>query len=70
MSMAEKFRHSNSNRREESRVRSQSRKFEMKKRAAVINHIEFERHHGYESANPQLHKETVKTDLDKGIENA
>jgi hypothetical protein len=50
MSMAEKFRHSNINRREESKVRSLHRKYEMKKMAAVVNHIDYERHHGFESA--------------------
>lgn len=49
MSMTEKSRHSNANRREESKERSQSRKYAMKKSATVINHIDFERHHGFES---------------------
>lgn len=50
MSMAEKSRHNNANRKEESRARSQNRKYEMKKMATVVNHVDYERHHGYESA--------------------
>lgn len=52
--MAEKFRHSNSNRRKESKLRSQFRKYAMKKSATVINHIEYERHHGFESTKHKI----------------
>jgi hypothetical protein len=50
MSMAEKYRHSHLNHREESKARSNARKYEMKKMAVVVNHVEYERHHGFESA--------------------
>ena len=50
MSMAEKSRHSNANRKEGSRARSQNHKYEMKKMATVVNHVDYERHHGFESA--------------------
>jgi hypothetical protein len=52
MSKAAKFRHTNANR-EESKERSQVRKYEMKKQVAVINHINYERHHGFESTKHQ-----------------
>jgi hypothetical protein len=47
MSMAERKRHQ---RKGESRERSVHRKYEDKKMAAVVNHVTYERHHGYESA--------------------
>lgn len=47
MSMAEKRRHQ---RKGESRAHSVNRKYGLKKMAAVVNHIDFERHHGFESA--------------------
>lgn len=54
MSMAEKSRHSNVNRRHESRARSLLRKYRMKKGTSVINHIDFERHHGFESTKHKI----------------
>lgn len=58
MSMAERSRHNNhASRKEESKERSQFRKYEVKKQAAVINHINFERHHGFESTKHQSKKE-------------
>lgn len=50
MSMGEKFRHNNGNRRKESRARSLWRRYSIKKSTTVINHIDYERHHGFESA--------------------
>lgn len=50
MSMGEKTRHNNGSKRKESRVRSLLRKYSIKKNTTVINHIEYERHHGFESA--------------------
>jgi hypothetical protein len=47
MSMSEKSRHQ---RKGESRQHSVHRKYGLKKMAAVVNHIDFERHHGFESA--------------------
>jgi hypothetical protein len=47
MSKAGKSRH---NHKGESRQQSLRRRYESKKMTAVINHIEYERHHGFESA--------------------
>jgi len=47
MSMAERTRHQ---RKGESKQHSMHRKYENKKMASVVNHVEYERHHGYESA--------------------
>lgn len=58
MSKAERSRHNNNgSRREESKERSQLRKYEVKKQAAVINHINYERHHGFESTKHQSKKD-------------
>ncbi len=48
MSMAERSRHTN--RKGESRAHSRLRKYAMKKMRAVVNHVDYERHHGFESA--------------------
>ena len=48
MSMAEKHRHDT--RKGESKVRSQFHKYALQKKAAVVNHVEYERHHGFESS--------------------
>lgn len=47
MSMAEKNKHQ---RKGESKAHSLAHKYDMKKMAAVVNHQDYERHHGYESA--------------------
>ncbi|HUB93442.1 MAG TPA: hypothetical protein VMB52_02975 [Verrucomicrobiae bacterium] len=47
MSKSEITRHQ---RKGESRAHSQFRKYAMKKMRAVVNHVEYERHHGFESA--------------------
>jgi hypothetical protein len=47
MSRGERTRH---HRKGESREHSVHRKYGLKKMATVVNHIEYERHHGYESA--------------------
>lgn len=47
MSMAERSRHQ---RKGESRAHSLRRKYSFKKMTAVLNHIDYERHHGFESA--------------------
>jgi hypothetical protein len=49
MSMAEKNRHLNLNRKEESRAHSLAHKHDTHKMAAVVNHNHFERNHGFES---------------------
>lgn len=67
MSMAERSRHSNVNHKE-SRARSRSRKYSMKKETTVINHIDYERHHGGEStrAHPQREGESfVESQLNR-----
>lgn len=48
MSMTERRHHSN--RKGESRAHSLHRKYSLKKLATVVNHVEYERHHGFESA--------------------
>ena len=48
MSMAERSRHTS--RKGESRAHSHSRKYAMKKLRAVVSHVDYERHHGFESA--------------------
>lgn len=58
MSMAERSRHNSGSRKEGSKARSQQHKFEVKKHTAVINHINYERHHGYESTKHQSKSET------------
>lgn len=47
MSQREKSRHQ---RKGMSKVRSALHKYDGRKMAAVVNHIHFERHHGYESS--------------------
>ncbi|GEM_PF-904811 len=47
MSMAARKRHQHKG---ESKEHSMHRKYQDKKMAAVVNHVEYERHHGYESA--------------------
>lgn len=47
MSMAEKKRHNS--RKGESKAHSLAHKYDMKKMATVVNHVDYERHHGFES---------------------
>jgi hypothetical protein len=47
MSMSERTRHQ---RKGESKAHSVHHKYEGKKMAAVVNHVDYERHHGFESA--------------------
>jgi hypothetical protein len=46
MSMSEKQRHQ---RKGESKAHSAAHKYDMRKMATVVNHVDYERHHGYES---------------------
>lgn len=55
MSMAEKNRH---NRKGESKAHSMAHKYDMKKMASVVNHIDYERHHGFESTKHKGKKQT------------
>jgi len=47
MSMAEKKRHMD--KKGESKAHSLAHKYDMKKMASVVNHVDYERHHGFES---------------------
>lgn len=47
MSMADKKRHQGRN--GESKAHSLAHKYDMKKMASVVNHVDHERHHGFES---------------------
>ncbi|MEJ0073500.1 MAG: hypothetical protein WDN27_05495 [Candidatus Saccharibacteria bacterium] len=53
MSIADKNHH-HPVRKGESKAHSAAHKYDMKKMASVVNHVDFERHHGFESTK---HKE-------------
>jgi len=48
MSMAERRKHLT--RKGESKAHSLAHKYDMKKMTSVVNHVDYERHHGFESA--------------------
>jgi hypothetical protein len=49
MSLEEKYRHSSKPGKTESRARNLRHKFDLHKMTNVVNHVHFERRHGYES---------------------
>lgn len=50
MSLAEKNRHHLQPGKGESRAHNLHHRFDLRKMSSVVNHIHFERHHGFESA--------------------
>lgn len=53
MSLEEKYRHNGKAGKKESRARNLRHKFDLHKMANVVNHVNFERRHGFESAKRQ-----------------
>jgi len=49
--MTEKLRHQPQLPKKESRAHSMAHRYDFKKMTSVVNHIDYARHHGYESAH-------------------